>query len=191
MGLPFAIQVNGLSWWSIVLSCNRHVMAPFNCFTKWDLLSYAEQLVMQQITMHLPLPVDWNRNGFVPCNWCSVVLKMNFNRQSWHYEKCLVGAGVKRWAAIVVKEPIAHSIIIFTCTGERRAVGQSGTAFHLGHWRICPSIFVAPQILPVESSVMSLDIDDGLLLSVGLVDRLNWPTMGKSWFTIPRATILS
>ena len=36
----------------------------------------------------------------------------------------------------------------------------------------CPSIFVDPQILPVELSVMLLDVVDGFLLDVRLVDRL-------------------
>ena len=52
-----------------------------------------------------------------------------------------------------------HSVNIFT---------------HDSTWGIgtCPSIFVDPQILPVELSVMLLDVDDGFLLDVRLVDRL-------------------
>ena len=54
-----------------------------------------------------------------------------------------------------------------------KTVRQSSTGFHLGNWHTCPSIFVALQIWPVESPVMSLDADDGFWLGMGLDDGLN------------------
>ena len=68
-------KVDGSSWWFIMLPCNQHAMAPFHWFTKWNPLDYAEWFVTQQITMLLPLLVDWNRNGLELCNWFHVVLR--------------------------------------------------------------------------------------------------------------------
>ena len=139
--------------------------------------------------MHLPLLVECNRNGLVSCNWCQVILKMNFNRWSCHGKKHLVQTRVKDWATIVFNEPIVHSIITFTCTGERKSCRAIWYWIPLGALTHLSIDLCCYTILPVESPVMLLGGDDGFLLGVVLVDRLNWPTMEKLWFTIPRATI--
>ena len=88
------LKVNGSSWFS-VLRAYHHPMAPSNWLPYGDRFQNAKFTVTVETYFYGLLPVKWNRNGVVVCDWDGLGVNHESHWGTFHKRQWLVLAGIK------------------------------------------------------------------------------------------------